>query len=235
MTMKSRGSWVVAASAAGFAGAYVGLRWLRYGKTFPAKDDERDTLLDRFLPSYEVVERHHVRVAAPATITLAAAAEMDLHESGLVQAIFKARELVLGGAPPKGAPPRGLLEEMKSLGWGVLAEIPGREIVLGAVTQPWVADTVFRAVPPDEFAAFDEPGYVKIVTALRADANGPAASIARTETRAATTDPTARAKFRLYWSAFSPGIVLIRRVMLGLVKADAERRALEASAERRIA
>jgi hypothetical protein len=40
-----------------------------------------------------------------------------------------------------------------------------------------------------------------------------------------TTDQAARTKFRWYWARFSPGIILIRRVMLGLLKADAERRA----------
>ena len=53
--------------------------------------------------------------------------------------------------------PRGLLALVKTLGWGVLAEIPGREIVMGAVTQPWMADVVFRPLPPGEFAAFHEP------------------------------------------------------------------------------
>ena len=48
-----------------------------------------------------------------------------------------------------------------------------------------------------------------------------------TETRVTTTDPTARAKFRWYWARFSPGIVVIRRVALGLLKTDAEHRALE--------
>jgi hypothetical protein len=46
-----------------------------------------------------------------------------------------------------------------------------------------------------------------------------------TETRVTTTDQTARTKFRWYWARFSPGIVLIRRGMLGLLKTDAERRA----------
>jgi len=41
------------------------------------------------------------------------------------------------------------------------------------------------------------------------------------------TDPAARRKFRRYWSIFSPGIVLIRRVALRLTKLDAERRASE--------
>ena len=58
---------------------------------------------------------------------------------------------------------------MRAMGWGVLAEIPGREIVMGAVTQPWEADVVFRPLPSAEFAAFAEPGFVKIVWTLRAD------------------------------------------------------------------
>ena len=94
-----------------------------------------------------------------------------------------------------------------ALGWGVLAEIPGREIVVGAVTRPWMAQVVFRALPPDEFARFHEPGYVKIVWTLRADPIGADESVFRTETRAAATDPSARIKFRRYWSFFSPGIV----------------------------
>jgi hypothetical protein len=62
----------------------------------------------------------------------------------------------------------------KSLGWGVLAEVPGGEIVMGAVTKPWTANPVFRALPPDAFATFDEPDYVKIVWTLRADRLRPA-------------------------------------------------------------
>jgi hypothetical protein len=62
----------------------------------------------------------------------------------LVRAIFKTREVVLGSEPDALARPRGLLALTKSIGWGVLAEIPGREVVMGAVTQPWYADVVFR-------------------------------------------------------------------------------------------
>jgi hypothetical protein len=234
--MSSKGSrkWLVAAGAAGLAGAsYVGLKWLRYGKPRPPKDDEADSLLDRFLPAYEVAERHHIRVAAPAAITLAAAGEMDLLRSPIARAIFKARELVMGARPDDAFRPRGLLAQAKSLGWGLLAEIPERQFVFGAITRPWLADVVFRPLPPDEFAAFAEPGYAKIVWTIRADRVGPSESIARTETRVATTDAKARAKFRRYWSLASPGIVLIRRVMLGVVKTEAEHRARKAAAARR--
>jgi hypothetical protein len=81
-----------------------------------------------------------------------------------------------------------------------------------------------RALPPDQFTAFHEPGYVKIAWTLRADPTGPAASVARTETRALATDADARTKFRRYWSFVSPGVLLIRNFSLRLVKQQAERR-----------
>jgi hypothetical protein len=218
----------IALSALGYVG-WVGTAWCRYGHAEAAAGSEADPLLDRFMPGYEVAERHHVRVMADAEMALAAATELDLRDSPVVSAIFKARELVLGAEPGRVRRPTGLVAEMTSLGWGVLAERPGREIVFGAVTQPWMADVVFRPLPPGEFERFAEPGYVKIAWTLRADPGGPASSIFRTETRVATTDAAARAKFRWYWSRFSPGIVLIRRVMLLQLKREAERRARRTS------
>ena len=79
------------------------------------------------------------------------------------------------------------------------------------------------------------PGYAKIAWTLRVDPITAAESVARTETRVLTTDAAARAKFRWYWSFASPGVVLIRRVLLRLVKADAERRPRRAGPERRTA
>jgi hypothetical protein len=66
---------------------------------------------------------------------------------------------------------------------------------------------------------------VKIVWTLRADPAGADKSVVRHETRAVATDAIARRKFRTYWSFLSPGIILIRRVALRLVKREAERRA----------
>jgi len=218
--------WSAAAAglaAAGYA-AYVGTTWARYGHPAPPLPDERDELLDRFLPVYDVVDRHHVHVAAPAAVTLATAAQVDLFDVFAVRAVFKGRQLMLRGALDERPRPRGLLAEVRSLGWVVLAEIPGREIVLGAVTRPWEANVIFRSIPAEAFAAFDERDYVKIVWTLRADPAGDSASIFRTETRAAATDPWARVQFRRYWAFLSPGIILIRRMMLGQVQAAAEGR-----------
>jgi hypothetical protein len=216
-------------AAAGAYAAYVGTAWCRYGRgARVTPSDEHDELLDRFIPVYEVRARHHVRVVAPAATTLAAARQMDLLQSPLARAVIKGRELILRSTPDGRQRPRGLLAEVQSLGWGVLAEIPDREIVVGAVTRPWEANVVFRALPPVAFRAFDEPGYVKIAWTLRADPLGTARSVFSTETRVVSTDAAARARFRWYWSFFSPGMALIRWMSLPPLKREAERRAREA-------
>ena len=134
--------------------AYVAVTWARYGHVKrPSHPEDDYPLLDRFMPSYEVVERHKVRIAAPAEVTFSAACDMALKDSAVIRGIFRARELVLGSKPDDKTLPRGLLAQTKALGWGVLAEVSGREIVMGAVTQAWLADVVFRAMPPYEFAA----------------------------------------------------------------------------------
>ncbi|MEQ1908333.1 MAG: hypothetical protein ABMA15_05895 [Vicinamibacterales bacterium] len=217
-----------AVAAAGYA-TYAGVAWCRYGRAARPDRDEMDALLDQFMPEYEVAERHSIRVAASAATTLEAAADTDLQQSTIIRSIFRARELVLGAETGGETRSKGLLAQTTSLGWRVLAEKPGREIVVGSVTQPWLPNVVFRGLAPEEFRAFQEPGFVKIVWTLRADPVGESESVFRTETRVMTTDPTARRKFRWYWARFSPGIVLIRRLMLGLLKAEAERLAIEKS------
>jgi hypothetical protein len=221
-----RRSLAVAAglAAAGYA-AYVGITWSRYGNPSRSRPDNRDALLDSVMPVFDVVERHRIAVHAPDTLTLEAAKHMELSSLPLVRAVFRARELLFGTTPDVRQRPKGLMAEVMSLGWVVLAEIPGREVVFGAVTKPWEPNVTFRSVPSDAFTTFDEPGYVRIAWTLRADPLDANRSVFRTETRAIATDPAARAKFRWYWSLLSAGIVLIRQASLKPLKADAERRA----------
>lgn len=215
---------LLGAAAASYAG-FVGSTWLRYGHASAPADAEADALLDVFMPTYEVAERHHVSVGAPAAVTFESLMDLDLDDSPLIRAIFKGREMLLGADANEASRTRGLVAVTKELGWVVLADMPGHEIVMGAVTRPWEPNVVFRGIAPEHFAAFNEPDYVKIVWTLRADAISPFSSIARSETRAVATDASARRKFRWYWARFSVGIVLIREVSMRLVKKEAERHA----------
>jgi len=226
--IRSGARWVGAGTvlAAAVYATSVGATWYRYGHAERSTDaEDRDPDLDQFIPFFDVAERHRVLVAAPAEITFSAACDMSLQQSAVIRAIFRSRELILGGKPDKVIPQLGLIAQAKALGWAVLAEHPGCCVIFGAVTQPWLANPIFRALAPSEFATFHEPGYVKIAWTLRVDSVDATKSVARTETRVLTTDVVARTKFRRYWAFVLPGIVLIRRIALRLVKAEAERRA----------
>jgi hypothetical protein len=224
-----------AAAGAGVLGfgAWSALAWARYGHVDP-KRHPRDELLDRFLPNPEVDEYHQIEVRAPAAITLAAAKETDFQRAPLVKAIFWLRAVpaLLRGESFRPEGSRGIVAETLDLGWGVLAEEPDREIVIGASTQPWHEQVTFHPLPPEDFAGFNEPGYVKIAWTLGAEPLGPNRSRLVTRTRAVATDPQSRRRFRRYWAPMSAGIILIRYAGLPLIRNEAERRAASAGQDR---
>ena len=201
--------------------SYLGVTWYRYGKV--RRTGPRDPLLDQYMPKYEVCEAHETEVAAPADVTYRVAHDLDLQQSPIVRAIFTGRELLMGAERVKQEHQPGFLAEVLALGWRVLVEEPGHELILGAVTQPWQANVVFRGLPPEEFAGFSEPGYAKIVWNFAVEPLADNRSKFRTETRVITTDPEARRRFRRYWSVVSPGGLLIRYETLRLVRQEAER------------
>jgi len=224
--LRSRTGQALAAGAAGAALVglgYVGLTWARYGR--PPADGDRDPLIDPFVPDPEIRERHQTAVNAPADVTWSAARDLDFRDSALVRAIFRGREVLMRGRPGARENAGTFLEQVQALGWRRLAEEPGRELVFGAVTRPWEANVVFRGLEPEAFRTFDEPDYAKIVWSLRVEPAGDR-SVFSTETRVATTDAEARRKFRRYWAVMSPGILMIRRESLRLVRRAAERRAV---------
>ena len=206
--------------AAAYA-AYVAATWIGYGKPKPSPGN--DTLLDIFMPDYEVGTHHDVAVNAASDVAFAAACGDHVGDSAVITALFTMREWIFGAPQDRVEVAGGLVEQVKAVGWAILAEVPDREIVFGAVTQPWKSDVAFRAIAREDFASFAEPGYVKIVWTLRADPITADRCVVCTETRVATTSPDARARFRWYWSFLSPGIKLIRLAMLRQIKSQAER------------
>jgi hypothetical protein len=183
----------------------------------------RPGLLDRFIPQPDIRKRHQISIRAPAAFVIHWARELDIQSIPLVRAIFSLRTRLLGAkvVPRR---PAGLVDEMLSLGWGRLAEDPERYFVAGAVCQPWQANVTFRAIDPEQFASFAEPGLVKIAWTLEAEPLGPSVTRFATETRVVATDESARVSFRRYWWAFGTGIVLIRWLLLGAIRRQAEQR-----------
>lgn len=229
MKTAARGLAATAAVAAAGYAALVVFNRVRYGDATISSGAGKDSLLDRFIPDPEVIEHHEIAIAAPADVVLATAKEMELLKSPVVSAIIRARELALGGEPDTRPHPTKLFEQMLSIGWVVLAERAGREVVLGAVTQPWLAAPVFRSVATEQFRDFCEPGFVKIAWTLRADPIDDEHTLFHTETRVCTTDAAARERFRDYWSFVAPGVKLIRVAMLQPLRRAAEQRMRKAA------
>ena len=176
-----------------------------------------------FIPRPYVRDRHEIVIAAPADLVFFDATRIDLHSLPIVRSIFRIRGWLMGDTFEPPAKPLGLVAETMVLGWGLLAHTPCRTIVMGAAARPWTRDVTFRTVPREEFVAFAEPDYVKIVWTLEAVPLGPARTQFRTETRVEATDAAARRKFFWYWMVFGVGIRVIRRSMLRALRRKALR------------
>ncbi len=180
--------------------------------------------LDRFISQPDVRERFEIVIAAPADLVMQTAVDFDLQSLPLVQAIFWLRERFMRATPSAPRKPQGIVAETRSLGWGLLAETPGRVIVCGATCQPWLADVTFTPIAPERFASYAEPNQVKIAWTLEAEPLSPATTRFAHETRVVATDASARAKFRHYWRWARFGIVAIRLLMLPAMRRAAQRR-----------
>ena len=174
--------------------------------------------IDRFIPksNADVIERHETTVRAPATVVFEVAEGFDLESIPIVRAIFWLRAKLLGASHARMR--KGLVEETTKMGWERLAYRPGREIVMGTVTQPWIGEVKFRRVSTASFAEFKEPDLVKIVWTLEAEPLGPELTRFATETRVLATDDSSRAKFKAYWRKFGIGILMIRWLVVPAVK-----------------
>jgi hypothetical protein len=179
------------------------------------------SLLDTFLPVFDVREHHEIVVAASPDATYAAARAVDLGGSLPAKTLFLVRlipHLLTGKATPSASL---TLDTALAMGFTVLAEEPGTELVLGVVGRFWRLDSGLRKLAADDFVAFDEPGYAKACMNFRVSGDA-TISILETETRVLCTDDSARRKFALYWTAIGPFSAVIRKIMLGTIKENAE-------------
>jgi hypothetical protein len=180
-------------------------------------------LINSFIPEPDEALHHEILVRAPANVVFSTARNLDLWSIPPVTWIFWLRAQVFH--PGRSAPPppgRGLVAQMLGLGWGLLAERPGRELVMGAFTAPWTPDAPFRAVPPGTFREESPPGQAKIAWSLEAEPLDDTRTLFRSQTLVLGTDPSAKRRLRCYWLVFGAGIVLIRWLALRALKRRAE-------------
>jgi hypothetical protein len=203
---------------------------MKAAATARSESGRAPALIDAYLPAFDVRDYRATRVAAEPAAAYAAFRSLDLKRSRLVRLLFSIRTLPEWFRERRSVsnpPYASFLDEALAVGWTILEEAPGRELVVGAVTQPWAPVVRFHGLPAAEFVEFAQPGFTRIAWSIAARPAEPGMTELVTETRVAATDPVSRKRFRRYWFFVNPGIRLIRILSLRLIRRDLERRKVE--------
>jgi hypothetical protein len=168
-----------------------------------------------------VADRHEVNVAATAERTYRAVRTVDLAAAPVARLLYAIRFAPSIGRRHR--PSRSVtLDDMVRIGFVVLAERPGVEIVLGVAGRFWTPSGAKDALTAGEFTGHARPGTAKAAMSFRVDALGIERSRVVTETRVLCADAAARRSFRRYWRVVRPGSAIIRRLALAQIKREAE-------------
>ena len=177
-------------------------------------------ILQRLLPAPDAAERHAIEIAAPPDVVWRELLALDLGTLTLPRVLMTLRALpaLLLGRAPRGA--RGPLRigDLEPVGFGRIAEEPGREIVLGVAGSFW--RPTGNLLPFDR-ASFDAPvpsGLARALWSFELEPLAGGGTRLVTETRVCCGDARSRRRFRLYWMLVRPGSGLIRRRLLAAVR-----------------
>jgi hypothetical protein len=172
------------------------------------------TRLDEFAPVYQFSEFHSILVAAPKDRVDAAIRAVQPEEIRCFKTLTWIRTLGKSMAP-EGRP---ILASFTAGAFVVLADDPGREIVMGRGGNAmggklWAAE---------EFSAFHPAPLVKIVMNFRMQEVDATHCLLTTETRVYAAGTHVLRGFATYWRMIYPGSALIRRMWLRAIKLRAE-------------
>ena len=186
------------------------------------------SLIDTYLPTYDVAITEHLVVAADPAAVYRTAKDLDFMtvRTPLLTASFFVRGLParLSGRSVSAPPVLRLASGSESLpGWLLLGEVPGRELAFGAVGKFWNPNIEWFDVLLDDFAGFYEPGWGKIACHFLVNDDGPGRSSLTYECRTATTDETARRQMSRYWWLIRPFVAHIMRATLRTIGQGAQR------------
>ena len=174
------------------------------------------SLLDNYLPEYDVRASYGMDVAAPPDVVYQALLETNLADSLVSKILMTLRSL---GRRSQSSFRLGDLPERGS--FFKLASDPPREIVIGVVGRFWALRGNVRDGDGESFRAPPPPGTAKAVWNFRVEPT-PTGSHLTTETRVLCADDESRRSFRRYWSVIGPFSGIIRLVALRLVRRQAQ-------------
>lgn len=103
--------------------------------------------------------------------------------------------------------------------------LPGFEVTLiehTVVEKPNVEWFDVTEMTPDEFAAFDDPGWGRIAAKFTLRPYGEGRTLLSYEARTATNDDDSAKRFARYWGAVRPFVGHVMRAALATVRRNAE-------------
>ena len=178
-------------------------------------------LIDSFVPVPDAAEEHSIEIAANREVVYQALWTTDFGGSWIVKGLLLLRSLpkfLLHPSRRAQTNRQITLQTIIDAGFGVLAEEPNREIVLGVTGPFW--RPVGNVLPFNEenFRGVVPSGVACAVWNFAVEDVGEGRTMLSTETRIISGDSSSRRKFRAYWLFVRPFSGLIRRLMLRAVR-----------------
>jgi hypothetical protein len=171
------------------------------------------TRLDEFVPVFQFGEFHSVDIAASKDRVYAAIQAVRPEEIRFFKTLTTIRGI--GNTANEGRP---ILESFTSGWFQLLAEDPGREIVVGRAGD----GSGERTLTAEAFKAFHPAPLVKIAMNFRIHDVDATHCTLTTETRVYALGPKVVRGFATYWRMIYPGSSLIRSMWLRAIKLRAE-------------
>lgn len=182
-------------------------------------------LIDKYLPSYDVTERHQVTIRAPIEKVYESVRALDMNGSAVIRALFFLREIP-GYFTSRSRPDARLgltFDGLLQSGFILLGESSPEEILLGLVGRFWTASGCIQRLDAAGFQSFDEPGYAKAAWNFSLKSEDDGRTRLATETRVLCLDAASRRRFRIYWTFIRPFSGLTRKEVLRAVRKQVER------------
>ena len=166
--------------------------------------------LESVMPDYDVREYHQTLIRASRELVYASLKKTDFRASWIVRTLIRLRAGGRSAGPVT-------FQLFLQTGFLMLEDRPNEEVLLGLVGRFWTPSGGRLKMPPDQFPAFNDPRYGKVVFNFLLKEK-PDGTLLSTETRVKFLRNPERFFFRCYWTVVRPFSGLIRIEMLRQVK-----------------
>ena len=173
------------------------------------------SLQDKYLPVYHFVETHLIDIRSDAETIYKAALTSDFSTSPVTKVLLSLRGI---------STQRSFgLDAAREVGFTLLEEVDGREIIFGLTGQFWKARGNIQYLSRHDFIKFNDENFAQATWNFSIVENSIDFCRLLTETRIYCPGKLTRMKFRFYWLFIKPFSGLIRMEMLKAIKSAAER------------